>query len=121
MTVNPDPWWPQALLAAVILGDAALSLRPPGFIRGCLNGVGFPDDWWWTLVVIKVLAGAGLILGISSAGLGLAANAGVVVYFVVAAYAHIRARYMTSEFWINCLGMLGLSAGALVVSYAHTL
>ncbi|POX37488.1 hypothetical protein C3486_28240 [Streptomyces sp. Ru73] len=117
----PDPWWPQALLAGVLVVDALMSVRPPAFIRGCLNGVGFPEDWWWTLVVIKLLAGAGLITGIFVAGIGAAANAGVICYFLAASAAHVRARFLQSEFWLNCLGLLALSTAALVVSYASSL
>ncbi|WP_053383977.1 DoxX family protein [Leucobacter celer] len=117
MILLPDPWWPQALLAAIVLGDALISLRPPAFIRDCLDGVGFPRDWWWTLIVIKLFAAAGLICGIWLPGVGFAANVGVVGYFVCAAASHVRARFLGTAFWINCLGMLVLAAGALLLSY----
>ncbi|MFI9029615.1 DoxX family protein [Streptomyces sp. NPDC053560] len=94
-----------------------MSIRPPAFIRVCLEGVRFPEDWWWTLFVIKLLAAAGLIAGIYVPGVGVAANAGVICYFLAAAVAHIRARFLKSEFWLNCLGMLALSTLALIVSY----
>lgn len=118
MILIPDPWWPQALLATVLLADALLSLRPPGFIRDCLDGVGFPHDWWWTLIAIKLVATAGLITGIWVPGIGFAANVGVICYFICAAAAHLRARFLGTAFWINCLGMLVLSAGALAWSFA---
>ncbi|RGE19633.1 DoxX family protein [Leucobacter sp. wl10] len=121
MILLPDPWWPQALLAAVLLADALLSLRPPRFIRDCLDGVRFPRDWWWTLIVIKLLAVAGLFAGVWIPGLGLAANVGVVAYFLCAVAAHLRARFLGSAFWINCLGMLFLSVGALLLSYLSSL
>lgn len=44
MPLIPDPWWAPAILALVLLGDAIMSLRPPAFIRDCLDGVGFPRD-----------------------------------------------------------------------------
>jgi hypothetical protein len=121
MTITPDPWWPQAILAGVLALDAAISIRPPAFIRACLNGVKFPEDWWWTLIVIKVLATAGLITGIYVAGVGAAANTGVICYFLVASFAHIRAHFLKSEFWINCLGMLGLAMITLALSYASSI
>ena len=117
MVLEPAPYWPQ-LLAAVLLGDALISLRPPAFIRDCLNGVRFPRDWWWTLIVIKLLATAGLVAGIWVPGVGLAANTGVVVYFVCAAVAHLRANYLGAASWRNCLGMLVLSLAVLALSYA---
>jgi putative membrane protein len=33
----------------------------------------------------------------------------VVVYFLCAVVAHIRAHFLGREFWLNCLGMLALS------------
>ncbi|MBO1901881.1 DoxX family protein [Leucobacter weissii] len=117
MILAPDPWWPQAVLAAILLGDALLSLRPPRFIRDCLDGVGFPRAWWWTLIAIKGVAAAGLIAGLWLPGVGFAANTGVVAYFVCAAAAHLRARFTGSAFWVNCLGMLALSTAALAVSH----
>ncbi|CAM3815423.1 hypothetical protein GCM10009551_089700 [Nocardiopsis tropica] len=113
------PHWPwlTVALAVVLLGDALLSIRPPQLIQDCLDGVRFPRDWWWTLIVIKVCAGAGLLAGLQFPGVGVAANAGVVVYFVCAAVAHVRANFMGSTFWVNCLGMLAFSTIVLIASY----
>lgn len=117
MILLPDPWWPAAILAAVLFGDAVLSIRPPKFIRDCLDGVLFPREWWWTLVVIKLAATAGLVVGIFVPGIAFAANVGVIVYFLSAGYAHVRARFLKQEFWVNCLGMLVLAVAALLLSY----
>lgn len=117
MTILPELWWPSTLLALVLFIDAVLSVRPPLFIRDCLTGVGFPRDWWWVLIVVKLLATAGLLVGLVVPGIGVAANIGVVAYFLVAVYAHIRARFLKQEFWLNCLGMLTLSVAALALSY----
>ncbi|MGO1508440.1 MAG: DoxX family protein [Microbacterium sp.] len=118
MPLIPDLWWPPAVLALVLFIDAALSLRPPKFIRDCLNGVGFPREWWWTLIVIKTLAVIGLIAGIWIPGIALAANTGVILYFMSAAVSHIRARFLGQAFWLNCLGMLALSIAVFVLSFA---
>lgn len=114
------PHWPwlTVALAAVLLGDALLSVRPPAFIRDCLDGVRLPRDWWWILIAIKLLAVVGLLAGLRYPGVGVAANAGVVAYFVCAAVAHVRARFLGATFWVNCLGMLGISVLVLVLSYA---
>ncbi|MER6973750.1 hypothetical protein ABT304_21990 [Nocardioides sp. NPDC000445] len=117
MTLIPDPDWPQLLLAGLLALDVALSLRPVGFIRTCLNGVAFPENYWWTLIAIKSLAVTGLLAGIWHEGIGLAANVGVVAYFLAAVVAHLRARFIGFELWINCLGFLGIAAGALILSY----
>lgn len=117
LTFLPEPIWPPLLLAAALLGDALLSLRPPKFIRDCLTGVRFPREWWWILIAIKSLAAAGLVAGIWMPGIGLAANVGVVAYFVCAVIAHIRARFLGIAFWMNCLGMLALSSAVLLLSF----
>ena len=109
-------WWLPSLLALALLSDALLSMRPPKFIRDCLNGVKFPREWWWTLIVIKLLAVGGLVVGIWVPGVAFSANVGVVAYFLVAATAHIRARFFTSAFWLNCLGYLTLSVAVLIGS-----
>lgn len=118
MTLVPDPWWPAVVLAAVLTADAGMSLRPPKFIRDCLDGVRFPREWWWTLVVIKLTAAAGLVAGLWVPGVACAANVGVLTYFICAAVAHVRARFLGQAFWLNCLGMLALAVVALVVSFS---
>lgn len=117
MILVPDPWWLTAALALALLVDAALSVRPPRFIRDCLDGVGFPRDWWWILIVIKVLAVAGLTAGLWVPGVGFAANLGVVCYFLAASAAHIRARFTGATFWLNCLGMLAFATLTLAICY----
>ncbi|WP_329252701.1 DoxX family protein [Actinoallomurus sp. NBC_01490] len=114
MIHGPHPWWLTALLALALFSDALMSLRPPAFIQRCLEGVGFPRDWWWTLIAIKLLATAGLVAGLKYPGVGLATTVGVIAYFVCAAYAHYRARFLKQEFWLNCLGMLTLSVAAAI-------
>lgn len=116
MILLPEFWWAPALLALVLFADAAISVRPPKFVRDCLDGVRFPREWWWILIVIKLVAVAGLIAGIWIPGVAFAANVGVIAYFCCAAASHIRARFLGSTFWVNCLGMLVLSIAVLVVS-----
>lgn len=117
MNVTPDPAWPQLLLAAALLVDAALSIRPPQFIRDCLNGVGYPEQWWWSLILIKTLGAAGLMAGCYIEGIGATTNIAVIAYFVLAAIAHLRARFLGSAFWLNCLGMLALACASFAYSY----
>jgi uncharacterized membrane protein YqaE (UPF0057 family) len=113
--------WLTLFLAAVLAGDALLSLRPPRFVRDCLEGVRFPADWWWVLIVVKLLAAGGLVLGVWVPGMSLAAAAGVVVYFLCAVAAHLRAGFLGSAFWLNCLGMLALSGVTAGVLAARVL
>lgn len=108
--------WPSIVLAVVIFGDAVMSIKPPKFIQRCLDGVNFPREWWWALVYIKLLATAGLIVGLYVPGIGIAANVGVIAYFLAASYAHFKAKFLKSEFWINCLGILALSIATLLLT-----
>jgi hypothetical protein len=108
----PEPCWLPALLALSLFADALMSVRPPMFIQRCLDGVRFPREWWWTLITIKLAATAGLLAGLKYPGIGFATAVGVIAYFLCAAYAHYRARFLGYEFWINCLGMLTLSIAA---------
>ncbi|WP_152345839.1 DoxX family protein [Brevibacterium sp. CFH 10365] len=117
MTLLPDPVWPAVVLAVIAFGDCLLTFRPPRAIVDCLDGVGFPRDWWWVLAVVKFLAAAGLVAGIWVPGLGVAAAVGLVVYFLCAAAAHLRARYVGRDFWLNCLGMLIVCLAVLVFSF----
>ncbi|GAA1316698.1 DoxX family protein [Leucobacter albus] len=121
MIFVPAPWWATALLAVVLTGDAVLSLRPPRFISSCLTGVGFPRDWWWTLIVIKLVAVAGLLAGIWVPGVALAAHVGVIAYFCCAVAAHVRATFFGVAFWFNCLGMLALAIGTAMLAFAGQL
>ncbi|ALG84569.1 DoxX family protein [Gordonia phthalatica] len=114
----PSPVWPTVVLIVILFGDALMSAVPVQFIRDCMDGVRFPvDDWGWALVYVKLVAVAGLLVGIWQPGVGVAATAGVIAYFVAAAIAHLRARFLNSTFWVNCLGMLAISIGVLVYSY----
>jgi hypothetical protein len=117
MTLLPDPIWPVVVLAVIACGDGLLTFRPPKAIADCLDGVGFPRDWWWVIAVVKFLATAGLIAGIWVPGLGLAASAGLVAYFVCAGAAHLRARYIGRDFWLNCLGMFVICLAVLVFCF----
>ena len=105
MILESSPAWPSLLLAAILLGDAALSLK-------------LPKDWWWALIVIKCLAAVGLIAGLWFPGVGITAMIGVIAYFCAAAAAHVRAHFLGSAFWINCLGMLAFSIGVLILTLA---
>lgn len=117
MNLLPEPWWLEVTLGAALAIDVGMSVKPPKFIRDCLDGVGFPRQWWWTLIVIKTLAVIGLLVGLVIPGVGLAATVGVIVYFSSAVVAHIRARFLGMELWVNCLGFLALAAATLLFSF----
>ncbi|MFP3513382.1 DoxX family protein, partial [Peribacillus sp. SIMBA_075] len=88
----PDPIWPVAALAVICLGDGLLCLKPVRFVAECYRGVNWPSRYWWLMPPIKVAAAAGLVAGIGIPALGIVTNSCLVLYFVVAIAAHIRAR-----------------------------
>lgn len=118
MHLSPSPAWPQIALAVLLASDVLMSVRPLPFIQACLDGVKLPREWWWVLLVVKTLAIVGLLVGIKHDGIGFSANVGVIVYFLCASIAHIRARFTKQEFWVNCLGFLACAVAAFIISFA---
>ncbi|MYY04590.1 MULTISPECIES: DoxX family protein [unclassified Streptomyces] len=115
----PSPVWPVVVLLVIQAGDAAMMLRPPRFIADCLESVRLPRDWWWVLTTAKTASVVGLVVGFKVPGVAMTTTAAVVVYFLAAAAAHIRARALSSAFWVNCLGMLVVSLAVLVGSFVR--
>ncbi|MFJ4701172.1 DoxX family protein [Streptomyces sp. NPDC088768] len=111
--------WPQlALLALALvqLVDAVLSLRPVGFVRDCLTDVGLPRRWWRLLPVVKAASAAGLVAGIRWHWLAVLTSAALVLYFLLAIGAHVRARDFGRNLFLNASGMLVLCAAVLVIT-----
>jgi uncharacterized membrane protein YphA (DoxX/SURF4 family) len=80
------------LLTAALAGSAFGKLtKNPQIIEGLVKRVGVPEDRLWQLAGLELIAGAGLIIGLFWAPLGIAAAIGVVLYFVGALIAHFRA------------------------------
>ncbi|MEI7054368.1 DoxX family protein [Nocardioides sp. CCNWLW239] len=88
----PEPWWPIVLLAVVQLGDAAMCFKPVDFIARCFTDVGLPRALWPVMPWIKVAAGTGPVAGLWVPYVGALTSAALVVYFVLAVSAHVRAR-----------------------------
>ena len=107
-------WWPLVGLAVIHLADAAMCLKPVGFIRDCLRDVGFPRRFWPLLPLLKTVTAAGLVAGIWSAPLAVLTSAAVVCYFLTAVGMHIRARDLGRNLFLNATGMLVLSTATFV-------
>jgi hypothetical protein len=81
-----------SLLLAALLAYAAvrkLGHRPE--VVATYTRVGVPEDKLDYLAAILLAGAAGLALGLAWTPIGIAAAAGVVVYFALAIAAHIRA------------------------------
>lgn len=83
--------WIATPLAAFQFADAAFSIKPLWFVARCLEDIGFPRRYWRVFTPIKAAAGAGLLAGLWIRPLGVVTAACLVVYFVLAVGAHVRA------------------------------
>jgi hypothetical protein len=81
----------SVLLAALLLYSAITKLsHQERFVQGYLR-LGVPEDKLDYLAIILLAGVAGLLVGLLSAPIGVAAAIGVVLYFLVAIAFHIRA------------------------------
>lgn len=78
-----------AMMLAIVIADLTRSK----FVLGNSAEVGVPESWLPMLAALKTAGSIGLLLGILGVWpLGVAAAIGLVLFFVCAIGAHIRAR-----------------------------
>ncbi len=106
MSSLPDPVWPVLGLAFIQIVDALLCIGPIAPIAACFDAVRFPRRLWWIFPVVKFTAAAGLLVGLWVPWLGLVTSVALVLYFVLAVAAHIRARDWSRNLFLNATGML---------------
>ncbi len=96
---------------------AVADLVPARFVLGNMAEVGVPRSWLAPLGVVKAAGAAGLLIGLLGVRpLGLAAAAGLVLFFTGALITHIRARV-----WHNIAvpaAFLALAAAAAACAIA---
>jgi hypothetical protein len=80
-----------SLLAAVLAFSAIRKLSHRPEVVATYARVGVPEDKLDYLALILLAGAAGLVVGLFWGPLGVAAAVGLVVYFVLAIGAHIRA------------------------------
>jgi DoxX-like family len=78
------------LLAAILAFAAIRKLTHREDVVAAYAKVGVPEERLNHLALILLLGAAGLLLGLAWKPIGVAAGAGVVVYFVLAIAAHLR-------------------------------
>ncbi|MFB8176889.1 DoxX family protein [Streptomyces sp. NPDC055966] len=106
------------LLCVAVLANAGIAAadvaRAP-FVLANSAEVGVPRSWLPALAALKAAGAAGLLLGLLGARpLGIAAGAGLVLFYVGAVIAHVRARVFRTIAFPGLF--LALAAGALAVS-----
>ena len=106
MLTLPDPVWPVIALALLTAIDAVLCLKPAAFIAACFEAVRWPRRLWWTMPIIKLAAVAGLVAGIWVPYLGATTSLALVLYFLLAVAAHLRAHDLGRNLFANASGML---------------
>jgi hypothetical protein len=112
-----DPTWPLFVLAAIQLVDAAACVKPIAPVAACFDDVRFPRRFWWVFTPIKLAAAAGLLIGAWVPEIGLAACLGLVLYFILAIGAHVRARDFGRNLFVNAIGMLVLTVGTTYLCF----
>ncbi|MGC1281373.1 MAG: DoxX family protein [Streptosporangiaceae bacterium] len=76
-----------------LVSAAGADLRPARFVLGNMAEVGVPRSWLVPLGVLKGAGAAGLVIGLLGVRpLGIAAGLGLMLFFIGALTAHVRAR-----------------------------
>ena len=78
-----------------------------------------PVSWMVPLGFLLAVGSVGLVAGFAIPALGTAAACGLVLYFLFAAGAHIRARDTRLLAWVNWAAFFTLAVAALVMSLAY--
>ncbi|MBC6461500.1 DoxX family protein [Actinomadura sp. HBU206391] len=101
------------LLAALLAMSARAKLTKEEKVTKTITGLGVPLGWFPFLAACELAGAVGLVIGLWFAPLGIAAAVGVVLYFVGAVGAHLRAGDMKGA--PTPLVVLILSVAALVL------
>src|SRR5262245_36244466 len=81
----------SSLLAAVLAFSAIRKLSHRPEVVATYTKVGVPEDKLDHLALILLLGAAGLVVGLFWGAIGVAAAAGLVLYFLLAIGAHVHA------------------------------
>jgi hypothetical protein len=100
-------------------GAAAADLARARFVLANSAEVGVPRSWLPSLGVLKGAGAAGLLLGLLAVRpLGIAAAAGLVLFFIGALAAHVRARVFHNIAFPGAYFALAIASVGLAVA-AH--
>jgi hypothetical protein len=80
-----------ALSVALVISGAAKLAKQPRLVDGLVGHLGVPLSWFPALASAEIAGAVGLIIGLWVSVLGIAAAIGVVLYFIGAVVAHLRA------------------------------
>jgi DoxX-like family len=103
------------VITAVVTAAIAIpDFIPAGFVLANSAKVHVPRSWLPMLGTLKLAGAAGLLVGlVGPPAIGIAAATGLVLYFIGAVIAHLRARVLYNIAFPGTY--LGLSAASLVL------
>lgn len=108
------------LLTAVAAAAAAvMNFTHNKAIVEIAERLGVPVSWQVPLGLILSAGSLGLVAGFAVPALGTAAACGLVLYFLCAAWVHVRARDTLLPSWLNWSGFFSLAVAALVVGLVY--
>jgi hypothetical protein len=105
------------LTAAANIYAATLDFTRPEWLLDNMHKAAVPQSWLFPLGALKAAGALGLLAGIGVPLLGVAASAGLVVFFIGAILTHLRARYWNIVF---PAAYLLLAVGSLVLRLASS-
>jgi hypothetical protein len=82
----------SGLLAALLLVSARGKLVKDPAQMKTMSAVGFPEDKLWLLATAEIAGAVGIVAGLFWWPIGVAAAAGLILYFLGAIGAHLRVR-----------------------------
>lgn len=107
-----------AIIAVTVFINAAMAIADlvdAEFVQKTSAEVGLPPGWVPKLGIVKLAGVGGLLVGVLMLPiLGIAAAAGLVLFFVLAVAFHIRARVFYNIYWP--LGYLAFAVASLVLA-----
>jgi hypothetical protein len=103
------------VITAVVTAAIAIpDFIPAGFVLATSAKVHVPRSWLPMLGTLKLAGAAGLLVGlVGPPAIGIAAATGLVLYFIGAVIAHLRARVLYNIAFPGAY--LGLSAASLLL------
>ena len=114
------PYIAVTVVAAIAYTRAAvLNLTRSKSVATTAETLRVPVSWQVPLGLLLAVGALGLVAGFAIPVLGTAAPCGLVLYFLCASAAHIRARDTRVPAWLNWAAFFLLAVAALVVSLAY--
>ncbi|MFI7015560.1 DoxX family protein [Streptomyces sp. NPDC050164] len=109
------------ITVTTILANAGIAIADflqAEFVVANSTEVGLPQNWLPRLAALKAAGAAGLLLGLTSLTvIGVAAAVGLVIFFIGAVAAHVRARVYHNIVFPG--GYLALATASLVLAAAR--